>query len=201
MVFAIPEYMDESQILEKVREFADQAHGDQLRRYSSDRYIVHPVRVKETVSDYINDLPVLAASLLHDVLEDTPTTSEQLSEFLKTVMDEDQARRCLQYVLELTDIYTKKNYPRLNRRSRRNKEFERLASASPQAQTIKCADVLDNAIDITDNDPDFALTYLRECKQLLQVLQQGNYLLRHRAMQEVDDRLKRYFKDANITAL
>lgn len=193
--------MDESQILEKVREFADQAHGEQLRRYSSDRYIVHPVRVKETVSDYIHDLPVLAASLLHDVLEDTPTTSEELSDFLKTVMDEDQARRCLQYVHELTDVYTKKDYPRLNRRSRRNKEFERLAAASPQAQTIKCADVLDNAIDIADNDPDFALTYLRECKQLLQVLQQGNYLLRHRAMQEVDDRLKRYFKDANISAL
>ena len=69
-------------ILASVRSFADEAHGEQVRKYSDERYIQHPIRVMETVQDYIADVPVLAAALLHDVLEDTSVTKRELSQFL-----------------------------------------------------------------------------------------------------------------------
>lgn len=193
--------MESHEILEKVREYADHAHGDQMRKYSDERYIVHPVRVMETVRDYISDPPVLAAALLHDVLEDTDVTSDEMKAFLFTVMNRQDAERTIDLVEELTDVYIKRNFPRLNRKSRRHKEVERLAAASAEAQTIKYADVMDNSADIAENDPDFALMYLRESKYLLQQMEKGNTLLKQRSTQEVDDHLKRIFKNANITSL
>jgi len=32
-------------ILDQIKNFAEQAHGEQLRKYSPERYIVHPARV------------------------------------------------------------------------------------------------------------------------------------------------------------
>lgn len=193
--------METNEVLERVKAFADRAHGDQMRRYSADRYIVHPVRVMETTADYNNDTTVLAAALLHDVLEDTHTTASEVRDFLSTIMSPEDVDKTLKYVNELTDVYIKEDYPSMNRRWRRGKEAERLATASPEAQTIKYADILDNSIDISENDPGFALVYLRESKDMLRQLDKGNPLLRQRVVQEVDDRLKQYFSKANITSL
>src|SRR4051812_22117881 len=113
------------EILEKVKNFADEAHGDQLRKYSPERYIVHPIRVMETCRNYDSRLPVLAAALLHDVLEDTEVDSDALSDFLKSVMDANDAKMTLTLVKELTDIYTKEDYPQSNRKQRKAKELER----------------------------------------------------------------------------
>jgi (p)ppGpp synthase/HD superfamily hydrolase len=57
--------------LETIKDFANKAHGDQKRRYTPDKYVVHPIRVMELCKEYTNDVTVLAAALLHDVLEDT----------------------------------------------------------------------------------------------------------------------------------
>src|SRR5688500_17499398 len=130
--------MDQKEdILMKVREYTDQAHGSQMRKYSEDRYIVHPVRVMETVRQYRDDVAVLSAALLHDVLEDTPVSKDELGEFLSTIMDTNDAIRTLKVVEELTDIYVKANFPSLNRRRRKMKEADRLAEVSGDAQTIK----------------------------------------------------------------
>ena len=98
-------------ILEKVKVFADQAHGDQRRKYSNERYIFHPLRVMENCRNYTDDMAVLAAALLHDVLEDTKVTREEMDNFLREIMPEVMAARTLDLVIELTDVYTKKNYP------------------------------------------------------------------------------------------
>jgi guanosine-3',5'-bis(diphosphate) 3'-pyrophosphohydrolase len=191
----------ENDILIKVTAFADEAHGDQMRRYSNERYIVHPVRVMEMVREYVHDVPTLAAALLHDVLEDTPVTTEELDSFLRAVMNEDQAARTLKLVEELTDVFIKDNYPSLNRRTRRTKEAERLSAVSAGAQTIKYADVIDNVVDIARQDTDFALVYMRENKQLLQQMGGGDGRLYARATQAVDDSLKIYWEKSNIRAL
>ena len=41
------------------------------------RYIVHPAEVMEICSQYTNDITILAAALLHDVLEDIPVTRNE----------------------------------------------------------------------------------------------------------------------------
>lgn len=176
--------MDE--VLKQVRNFADQAHGDQTRKYSPDRYIVHPTRVMEICRQYTNDRAVLSAALLHDVLEDTPVKKESIEDFLQTIMDHNDAQRTIKLVVELTDIYTKKNFPGWNRRKRKAKEVERMEKTSAESQTIKYADILDNCGEIAENDPDFANTFLSECRNLLKTMTKGNSELRQRAIDTVD---------------
>lgn len=55
------------EVLEQIRDFADKAHGEQMRKYTPERYIVHPVRVMKICREYTDDITVLAAALLHDV--------------------------------------------------------------------------------------------------------------------------------------
>ncbi len=193
--------MNTGEIVEKVKMYADHAHGKQMRKYAHERYIVHPIRVMEIVRDYSTSLPVLSAALLHDVLEDTSVTQEEMKSFLDSVMDETSAGKTLSLVEELTDIYIKKNFPGMNRRARRMKEAERLSHASPEAQTIKYADIIDNVTDIARHDPDFGLVFSRECKNLLTNMTQGDPTLHARAIRTVDDTLKQYFEKANIRSL
>ncbi len=176
--------------LRKVAEFADRAHGDQMRKYTPARYIVHPLRVMETVREYSQDTAVLAAAILHDVLEDTSTKKKEMREFLYTVMDASTTDRTVEIVKELTDEYTKKNYPNWNRKKRKQKEHERLSKTSAEAQTIKYADLMDNSAEIAKEDPDFADRYLNESEDLLKRMDKGNPQLRARVIEQVERLLK-----------
>lgn len=172
-------------ILETVKIFADQAHADQMRKYTPERYIVHPERVMLICREYTSDLSVQAAALLHDVLEDTPVPQTTMEHFLNSVMTPQQARKTLGLVVELTDVYIKTAYPHLNRKSRKELETERLSKVSPEAQTIKYADLIDNGYDIVRHDPHFARKYLHEASLLLQRMTKGNPELRKRALETI----------------
>ena len=84
------------EVLERVKAFAEEAHGDQTRKYSPDPYIVHPMRVMGICRQHTGATSVLCAAILHDVLEDTPTTREMLSLFLSNTLPAPDAarRRC-----------------------------------------------------------------------------------------------------------
>ena len=127
----------------------------------------------------------MAAAILHDVLEDTDTTAADLKEFLLTVMDETDVNHTLSLVTELTDVYTKHDYPRMNRRKRKAKEAIRIESISAEAQTIKYADIIDNANGMAGQDADFAAVYLTECIALLQKMKIGNQELHMEAIDVV----------------
>jgi (p)ppGpp synthase/HD superfamily hydrolase len=161
-------------ILEEIRDFADQAHGDQMRKYTPERYIAHPIRVMEKCAEYTQNLTVLAAALLHDVLEDTEVEKGEIQEFLQKHLTNSHAYQTVKLVVELTDVYVKDDYPNLNRDQRKSKEAQRLAATSSNAQTIKYADIIDNCEDITTHDPKFAPVYLRECKHILSLCKKGN---------------------------
>jgi guanosine-3',5'-bis(diphosphate) 3'-pyrophosphohydrolase len=178
------------EVLEKIKDFADQAHGDQKRKYTQDRYIVHPERVMHMCQQYDSSLPVSAAALLHDVLEDTPVTQRELHQFLLSVMNDTDAQQTTHLVEELTDVYTKQKYPRLNRRTRNQKEANRIERTSPESQTIKYADIIDNCKEIAIHDPEFAGLFLCECRMLLRRMQKGNKELYGKAVETVDNCLK-----------
>jgi guanosine-3',5'-bis(diphosphate) 3'-pyrophosphohydrolase len=173
-------------ILLKVKDFADRAHGEQMRKYTPERYIVHPERVMLICREYLDDIPVQAAALLHDVLEDTPVTSKQIEEFLSELMPVAQVRKTVELVEELTDVYIKKDFPHLNRRSRKELETTRLSKTSAAAQTIKYADLIDNAFDILKNDPQFGRKFIGEAMNLLKHMKTGNAELRERAIKTMD---------------
>jgi guanosine-3',5'-bis(diphosphate) 3'-pyrophosphohydrolase len=160
-------------VLQQVKDFAAQAHNGQQRKYSSEPYIVHPVRVMEMCRLYKPELPVLAAALLHDVLEDTDVDQKELEQFLHTVMEKEEASRTMELVVELTDVYVKQRYPKWNRRKRKQKEADRIEQTSPDSQTVKYADIIDSCKEIVEHDPEFADRFLRECRALLKRMPRG----------------------------
>ncbi|WP_298733189.1 HD domain-containing protein [uncultured Chitinophaga sp.] len=178
-------------VLEQVKDFADKAHGEQTRKYTPDRYIVHPLRVMELVRQHHADIPMQAAALLHDVLEDTDVGKDAITGFLAQWMPPQQVNRTLLLVEELTDVYVKAKYPQWNRRKRKAKELERMERISADAQTIKYADILDNATCISEQDPDFARVFLAEGSALLKNMTKGNAALRQKATAIVQDALTR----------
>ena len=179
-----------NEILQKVKEFADKAHGDQLRKYTKQRYIVHPVEVMEICSEYTDNISILAAALLHDVLEDTPVTRDQLEAFLLTVMSPKDAKKTVELTVELTDVYTKEAYPKFNRRVRKDKEHARGAKTSWGAQTIKYADIISNSVDITKHDRSFGPRFLHEVRSQLKTMNQGHPQLYKRAVETVEKCLR-----------
>jgi len=60
-------------------EFGSQAHEGQ-RRYSGEPYITHPVAVAGILAELYLDYQSIAAALMHDVIEDTPTAKEQIAD-------------------------------------------------------------------------------------------------------------------------
>jgi (p)ppGpp synthase/HD superfamily hydrolase len=145
----------------------------------------------EICSEYSSEQPLLAAALLHDVLEDTSVGGEQLHQFLLSVMTEEDAALTTTLVNELTDVYIKKDYPQWNRKKRKAMEVERIAHTSGFSQTVKYADVLDNCREIVEHDPDFGRRFLQECRMLLTRANKGNPVLHDKAVQAVDDGLKK----------
>ena len=64
--------------IRKVESFAVDAHKGQKRKYSDKAYITHPIEVALRVEDRFNNNVMIAAALLHDVLEDTKVTHSEL---------------------------------------------------------------------------------------------------------------------------
>ena len=68
-------------------EFAKAKHNGQLRK-SGEPYIIHPIAVARIIAELKLDSESIAAALLHDVIEDTPATHEDVERlFGKTVAD------------------------------------------------------------------------------------------------------------------
>lgn len=64
-------------LLREAFQFARESHGSQLRRSGED-FILHPLNVAHILADMHMDEVTLAASILHDVVEDTEVTLEDL---------------------------------------------------------------------------------------------------------------------------
>lgn len=166
-----------SDLIEKAKQFATDAHAsiDQQRKYSRDPYIVHPQRVAATVATVTDDEAIIAAAWLHDVVEDTPITIEQIeSEFGNDVAN---------LVSDLTNASKREDG---NRAERKAIDRAHTAAADPRAKTVKLADLIDNLPDLAENDPGFARIYVKEKELQLALLKEGDRELWKRAEQIVD---------------
>lgn len=137
-------------------------HDTQTRKYTGEPYYKHPFRVAMAAMKVPNSCENLVVSaLLHDTIEDTDMEPVLIAN--KYGVD------VLNLVVEVTNVYTKENFPNLSRKERHNLEIERLAGVSDMAKTIKLLDRLDNMNDIPDLEP-FLYTYALETEKLLGVL-------------------------------
>jgi hypothetical protein len=157
--------VDTGDLLARAREFAIQAHQriDHRRKYSKQPYDVHLGAVAELVASVSDDAEMLAAAWLHDIVEDTPVTLEDV--------ERDFGPGVASLVRELTDVSRPGDG---NRAARKAIDRGHLATASARAKTIKLADLCDNALDISGADTKFARVFLGEMAALLDVLGEGD---------------------------
>ena len=160
--------------LQEAIEFATEAHGNQKRKYTGEPYITHPIAVMEIVREVPHTEEMLMAAVLHDTVEDTPVTIEDIKTKFGTK------------VAELVDGLTDVSRPEHgNRKTRKALDRAHLAKQNAEVQTIKLADLIHNTKSIERYDPHFYKVYKEEKIKILDVLKLGNQILMHRAQQQV----------------
>jgi (p)ppGpp synthase/HD superfamily hydrolase len=137
-------------------------------------YIVHPIEVATIVQSVDHTDEMIAAALLHDVVEDTEYTVADISK--------EVSPKVAELVEGLTDVSKPEDG---NRKTRKAMDKDHLAKQSAEVQTIKLADVISNSQDIKANDPSFAKVYIEEMKALLEVLDKGDKTLYAKAKEIV----------------
>ena len=166
--------MKDTPIITAAKMLAGEAHKGQTRKYSGLPYIIHPVEVATIVEEAGGTDEMIAAALLHDVIEDTDFTYEDIAE--KTSPE----------VADLVQGLTEVSKPEDgNRKVRKALDRDFLAEQSPEVQTIKYADVISNTKDIKVYDPKFAEVYVAEMKELLKVIDKGDSALYEKAKEVV----------------
>jgi len=122
--------------------FAADKHRDQRRKdVGASPYINHPIEVASVLAATggVSDAVTLAAAILHDTIEDTRTTAEELADRF--------GREVAALVQELTDD------KRLPKEERKRLQIEHAAAASHRAKLIKLADKICNVRDVTHQPP------------------------------------------------
>ena len=129
-------------ILLKALAFAAHKHRDQRRKDSdASPYINHPIALANVLRNEgnISDIKVICGALLHDTIEDTDTTADELeAEFGPEISS---------IVMEVTDD---KELPKLKRKQL---QIEHAAHISHQARLVKLADKICNLRDIISAPP------------------------------------------------
>jgi guanosine-3',5'-bis(diphosphate) 3'-pyrophosphohydrolase len=133
---------DPTAILLKAAEFAAHKHREQRRKNAdASPYINHPIAVANVLRNEggITDPVILAAALLHDTLEDTETTYEELrGQFGDEIAD---------VVEEVTDTQW------LTKEARKRLQVSKASHSSVRARAVKIADKISNVRDMLASPP------------------------------------------------
>lgn len=142
---------------------ARELHKGQKRKYTGEDYIFHPIEVMQIVKSVGGTDEMLAAALLHDVIEDCGVTYDEI----ELAFGEEVAL--------LVNWLSDRSKPEDGNRAYR-KEIDRvwISVADPQAKTIKLADLISNTKSIVEHDKEFAKVYIKEKELLLEVLTEGD---------------------------
>jgi (p)ppGpp synthase/HD superfamily hydrolase len=135
----------------------------QKRKYTYDHYWVHPIEVSLIVASVPHTEEMIIAALGHDQLEDTKISADTIEKFFGPTV--------LHLIQDLTDVSKPEDG---NRAQRKAIDRQHTAQASPQAKTIKLADLISNSKSICEHDKDFAKVYIKEKELLLEVLTEGD---------------------------
>jgi guanosine-3',5'-bis(diphosphate) 3'-pyrophosphohydrolase len=122
--------------------FAAEKHRGQRRKDAAETpYINHPIMVVNVLTNVgrIADIETLQAGMLHDTIEDTDTTADELEEHF--------GYEVRSLVLELTDDKD------LEKHERKRLQIEHAPHMSPRAKCIKIADKIANLTDLLHAPP------------------------------------------------
>jgi GTP diphosphokinase / guanosine-3',5'-bis(diphosphate) 3'-diphosphatase len=129
-------------LLLKALAFAAHKHRDQRRKDAeASPYINHPIELADVLVNEggVTDVEVLSAALLHDTVEDTATTHDELVDAFGS--------RIARIVAEVTDD------KRLPKEQRKRLQVEHAPTLSREARLVKLADKLCNLRDVVERPP------------------------------------------------
>lgn len=155
--------------------FARRAHANQVRKYTGNPYADHLAEVAGIVATVAPEFKADAEAMictawLHDYIEDVNPAPEG-----RKILEATFGAHIAVAVTWLTDAEEG------NRAQRKELARWRLAAAPGWVQTVKCADIISNTSSIVQHDPNFAVVYLREKRELLEVLTAAHPDLRRMA--------------------
>jgi guanosine-3',5'-bis(diphosphate) 3'-pyrophosphohydrolase len=177
----------------KALRFSAQKHRDQRRKGSSKApYINHPIQLAEILwtTGGVRDVNTLTAAILHDTVEDTATTPDEIEElFGKDVRG---------LVMEMTDD------KRLPKMMRKILQVTNASHKSPRARQIKLADKISNVSEIcadppSDWSPQRRREYLDWTEQVINNLRGHNPALEARYDAVLAEARRRLEEDARTT--
>ena len=130
-------------ILEAAQFAARRHHGQSRKGALAEPYIVHPLEVAHLLMHVggVEDPDVLIAALLHDTVEDTDTTRDEIGRQF--------GERVANIVLEVTDDKS------LPKEVRKELQVEHAPHISDEAKQLKMCDKISNIRDILNNPPDW----------------------------------------------
>jgi guanosine-3',5'-bis(diphosphate) 3'-pyrophosphohydrolase len=128
-------------LLFKALSFSAEKHTKQRRKdIDKTPYINHPISLANILAQrWVIDENVLCAAILHDTIEDTETTVDELQEHF--------GEKITSIVLEVTDDKS------LEKSVRKQKQVEHAATISHEAKLVKLADKIANITDIINTPP------------------------------------------------
>jgi guanosine-3',5'-bis(diphosphate) 3'-pyrophosphohydrolase len=141
--------MSDSALLLKALEFAAERHRKQFRKgLDKTPFINHPIQVASLLANEANetDPVLLAAAILHDVIEDTVESVSERDD-LSCLIAGMFGEEVLFLTMEVTDDKT------LDKKERKRLQVENASHKSVNARKLKIADKIMNLRDITDNPP------------------------------------------------
>jgi (p)ppGpp synthase/HD superfamily hydrolase len=134
-------------------------HHNQQRKFCDEPYVYHCLRVGSLVGDYTNDEDLVIAGVLHDIVEDTEATLDDVRRWFGND------------VANLVDELTN-DLKQLRLMGKRNYMFEKFSNLSDGALIVKSLDRLDNLTGLINSTAPFKFIqrYVRETDYVLENL-------------------------------
>jgi (p)ppGpp synthase/HD superfamily hydrolase len=155
-------------------------HEGQLIKETDEPYFAHLLAVANQVAAAAS--LTFEIGLCHDLLEKTAVNPTILLAQLRAYdYDDEEAQHISDCVVELTRHFTKAANP-LPKKMRKVLEDERLANISADAQTVKYADLADNADWMMAHDRHHAADYLQSKLSLIEEMSAGDTELQQQVL-------------------
>lgn len=167
--------MTDTTLIDRARVFAEAKHSAQKRKYTGEPYYNHLHEVATLVQAFGGTDEQIAAAYLHDTVEDQGVKLEDLRAHF--------GNEVAHLVYWLTDQSKPEDG---NRAARKEIDREHTRLASPEAKSVKLADLISNTMSIGRRDPGFAKVYFDEKVKLMEHLADADLpQLWHLALQQL----------------
>ena len=182
---------EELQIVQKAFDFANEAHKN-VRRRSGEPYILHPIAVAKIV---VNDIGLgyksISAALLHDVVEDTDYTTDDIKNLfgdkIASLVDG------LTKIKTVLDNEDKSHTTDISSESLQAENFKRILltmNDDVRVVLIKLADRLQNISDVFTADESFRIKYVNETIYILDRIESARQLNKIQKVLFLDIKMK-----------